>query len=316
MSTTYPQTIDPAQANKETPLQEDQRAVEFASVLGYKPEGSSGLVFCYHGGIWGGLSIAADDVTATNTATNYVVVNRSTGVVSIATSTTNWNNTTDYARMYRLVASGGVLTNVGGDDWDYRGGAGGAHGGGGGSASDASGVTYTPTVDADWDETSDPGNVDDALDQLAERVTDLEAGGAGDEHYDVDGTPASDDTYAGRAITGVNAGATIAQWEAVCMSSGGEWILADATDDTLAPCRGLAAAAGTDNNPMTVVTEGVIRNDAWNWTTVGGDIYLSTTAGGLTQTPPSGSGEFLQKVGYALSADVMYVQLGPLVEIE
>lgn len=44
-------------------------------------------------------------------------------------------------------------------------------GGGGGDAAD---ITYTPAVLADWDSDADPGNVDDGLDQLAERVTDLE----------------------------------------------------------------------------------------------------------------------------------------------
>lgn len=50
-----------------------------------------------------------------------------------------------------------------------------------GSSPDASDVTYTPTTAADWDSSADPGNADDALDQLAERVADLEgAGGGGD----------------------------------------------------------------------------------------------------------------------------------------
>jgi hypothetical protein len=38
---------------------------------------------------------------------------------------------------------------------------------------------YAPAVLADWDASTDPGDVDDALDQLAERVTDLEGAGAG-----------------------------------------------------------------------------------------------------------------------------------------
>jgi hypothetical protein len=42
---------------------------------------------------------------------------------------------------------------------------------------DATDITYTPAVDTDWDSDTDPGDVDDALDQLAERVDDLEAGG-------------------------------------------------------------------------------------------------------------------------------------------
>jgi len=49
---------------------------------------------------------------------------------------------------------------------------------------DAADITYTPAVAADWDSDVDPGDVDDALDQLAERVDDLEAaGGGGDSTY-------------------------------------------------------------------------------------------------------------------------------------
>jgi hypothetical protein len=40
---------------------------------------------------------------------------------------------------------------------------------------DATEVTYTPAVLTDWDGDADPGDVDDALDQLAERVDDNEA---------------------------------------------------------------------------------------------------------------------------------------------
>lgn len=47
----------------------------------------------------------------------------------------------------------------------------------GGGSVDASAVTYTPLVNTDWDGDTDPGNVDDALDELAERVDDLENGG-------------------------------------------------------------------------------------------------------------------------------------------
>jgi hypothetical protein len=44
---------------------------------------------------------------------------------------------------------------------------------------DAGDITYTPAVAADWDGSADPGDSDDAFDQLAERVKDLEdVGGA------------------------------------------------------------------------------------------------------------------------------------------
>jgi len=43
---------------------------------------------------------------------------------------------------------------------------------------DSDDVTYTPTTVADWDGSADPGDVEQALDQLAERVKDIELAGA------------------------------------------------------------------------------------------------------------------------------------------
>lgn len=47
----------------------------------------------------------------------------------------------------------------------------------GSNSGDAADLTYTPATPADWDGGSDPGNGQEAFDQLAERVKDLEAGG-------------------------------------------------------------------------------------------------------------------------------------------
>jgi len=41
---------------------------------------------------------------------------------------------------------------------------------------DAALLTYLPAVLADWTSSADPGNIDDALDQLADRLTLAEAG--------------------------------------------------------------------------------------------------------------------------------------------
>lgn len=60
-----------------------------------------------------------------------------------------------------------------------------ARGGGG----DASTVTYTPGDTGDWGSNTDPGDVDEALDQLAARVTTVEVGGGGG------GGDAADITY-------------------------------------------------------------------------------------------------------------------------
>ena len=71
---------------------------------------STGLTWGYNGGRWGGISITAGTVTLTNATTNYVVMLRSSGAVSVSTATTNWNNTALYARLYQLTTAGSVVT--------------------------------------------------------------------------------------------------------------------------------------------------------------------------------------------------------------
>lgn len=118
-------------------------------------------------------------------------------------------------------------------------------------------------------------------------------------------TLGTDDTYSGIVIADINGGATIAQWEAVYYSfSDGEWMLADANGTSTYPAQGLAVAATTNGAAATVLIQGFVRNDAWNWSA--GPIYLSATPGALTQTAPATSGDKVQVVGFAITADVAY----------
>lgn len=50
-----------------------------------------------------------------------------------------------------------------------------------------------------------------------------------------------------------------------------------------------------------VLLYGKARNDLWSLTP--GLVYLSTTTGGITQTPPSGSGQVVQVIGVAIAAN-------------
>ena len=123
----------------------------------------------------------------------------------------------------------------------------------------------------------------------------------------IDATPDADHTATGMSTASLNAGASISAFECVYLASDGEWAKADAsatgtTDKLLA----IALEAGTDGNPMDVALPGAfVRDDTWDWT-VGGAIYLSETAGALTQTAPSTADSVVRVLGYALSADVMY----------
>ena len=121
----------------------------------------------------------------------------------------------------------------------------------------------------------------------------------------------TDDTYQGSVITGFSAGATIAQWVPVYLNSSAAWIEADANGSGTFPARGITVEAGSVAlGEQVVLAKGKARNDAWNWT-VGGNIYLSTTVGTLTQTAPTGTGVCLQAVGYAISADTAVFDFTP-----
>jgi hypothetical protein len=136
-----------AQDSPEIPVNENFDTLGYAAVYGYNPATSSGLTWGYYGGRWGGFAVTASTLTLTDASTNYIVVLRSTGVISVSTSDANWNNTTSYARVYRVTTTGGTVSNLYGSDFDYRAGDGGifgsSGGGGGGGADLATPNTWT-----------------------------------------------------------------------------------------------------------------------------------------------------------------------------
>jgi hypothetical protein len=119
------QQLTEAQANPEIPVNRNFQSLEHQAVYGQRQAAHSGLTYGYHGGRWGGFLIADGTVTLTNAADNYIVVLKTTGAVSVSTATTNWNNTTSYARVYKLTTAGSVVTVT----EDHRAGPNGVHGG-------------------------------------------------------------------------------------------------------------------------------------------------------------------------------------------
>lgn len=100
----------------------------WAEVYAVDPTEAVLLTFYYLGGRWGGFPITDGNVALTDNAENYVVMARSTGVLSVSTSTTNWNDSTNYARVYHITTLSGARSVT----RDYRAGPGGVHGGGAG----------------------------------------------------------------------------------------------------------------------------------------------------------------------------------------
>jgi hypothetical protein len=137
--------------------------------------------------------------------------------------------------------------------------------------------------------------------------------GQGDEETIVlgDANPDSDDTYTCfSSLAGITAGEAISQFDAVYMNStDGEWHQADATTvNNEWPAVGFAvgcSGAWSCDGPetVTVCLNGVIRNDGWTFTDHGAILYLSETAGGITETAPSDSGDAIQALGIAIRSE-------------
>lgn len=123
---------------------------------------------------------------------------------------------------------------------------------------------------------------------------------AGQTLYDI--APASDHTATGDTVSAtVDTNATgIAA--ALYQASDGNWDEAKADSISTMPCRALALETGTGTK--LILRRGWIRDDSWAWTP-GAPVYMSTTTGALTQTKPSTTGDQVQIVGYAETADIL-----------
>lgn len=115
-STTNVDPIIPSQASKEVTANAFFDAASQALTYGRRAATSSGLTWGYYGGnvrvSAGTLSqIANGTVTLTASTTNYVVAAKSSGAVSVSTATTNWNDSTNYWRLYSIVTGSVAVTS-------------------------------------------------------------------------------------------------------------------------------------------------------------------------------------------------------------
>jgi hypothetical protein len=125
------QQLSEGQANPEVPINENSDTLEHQAIYGKNPDTSTGLTWGLYGGRWGGFEISNGTVTLTGegspTPTNYIVVNRSTGVASVSTNATNWNNVGQYARAWKVYTNASAVLSTPAPE-DHRVGAYGVHG--------------------------------------------------------------------------------------------------------------------------------------------------------------------------------------------
>lgn len=124
--------------------------------------------------------------------------------------------------------------------------------------------------------------------------------------FEATASVANNDSYsAAWTLTGLTAGVLLTQWQTVYLDSSSTWRLADADGSGTAPARGVVAAGAISSAATKIMIRGVARHDAWTWTR-GGTLYLSKTAGSLTQTAPIAYGDYTQAIGFALTPTVVY----------
>jgi hypothetical protein len=134
----------------------------------------------------------------------------------------------------------------------------------------------------------------------------------GDLHFnghnaELDDTLGSDHTYSGIIVT-ANVGESVAFPDLLYFDlSEAEWKKADADAIGTMPCQGMALESKADGEACKILLYGFVRDDTWDWTVDDSVkvLYVSTTAGALTETAVSGSGDYSQAVAMIRSADTI-----------
>ena len=105
----------------------------------------------------------------------------------------------------------------------------------------------------------------------------------------------------GAVLFKAQAGEALAKGEVVYISgiSGNTTVVskADADDASKMPAFGLVAAAASSGNPVDIYTNGILSDIDTSAYSEGDELFVSTTAGALTATAPTGESSALQKIG-------------------
>jgi len=125
----------------------------------------------------------------------------------------------------------------------------------------------------------------------------------------VDATPAANSTANGPQTSTLNAGYACAAFDLVYLGSSSTWLEADSDAvGTSINMLGVTLAAADSGAAVNVALPGAfIRFDTFDFTP-GLALYVSGTLGAMTHTKPTGSGDIVRTVGYALNADVVFFQ--------
>jgi len=121
--------------------------------------------------------------------------------------------------------------------------------------------------------------------------------------------PTADDTCTGVTTNEFNAGYTTSLGDLVYLDSNPKWQKCDANAaSTYKGLLGIVQETGiTNGNPVKVLLMGwAYHSTAFPTFTIGGEIYMSETAGAVTQTAPTTTDASTRILGFAVHADKMW----------
>lgn len=118
--------------------------------------------------------------------------------------------------------------------------------------------------------------------------------------------PTTNQTASGIKTT-LTAGEALTFGSMVYMKNDGKVWKASASGITTTPVIGMCLNSVSANGTATILLCGRAYNSSWSLGTGGNEIYLTTSAGGFSTTPPSGgTGYVVQVLGVVLSATTIY----------
>jgi len=123
----------------------------------------------------------------------------------------------------------------------------------------------------------------------------------------LDASPDTDHTANGPQTNTLASGYSSTIMDLVYMGSSSKWLEADSNaTGTSINLLGIALEAKTDTQAMNVALPGsFVRDDSWSFTP-GVPLYVHTTLGAITATKPTGSGDIIRTVGFAVAATYIF----------
>ena len=123
----------------------------------------------------------------------------------------------------------------------------------------------------------------------------------------LDGSPDTNNTATGPQTNTFASGYTASITDLVVIGNASKWIEADADNTaTSIGLLGIALEAKNDTQLMNVALSGsFIRGDGWSWTP-GAPLYIGNTLGAMVEAKPTGTGDIVRTVGYAVTPTVIF----------